>query len=263
MTTKRVEPAIGLVSFSCPHCGALAHQTWHTTYAVAAEEPPRQIDQAEVQVYLNKPQISMDRKQEMLAYCHRITSGEVFLDPSKDDHYGRPDARNLFITQCYSCEAYAVWIHNRIVYPRIQTSDFVPNSDLNPDIKRDFNEAAAILDISPRGAAALLRLCIQKLCIQLGQPGKHLDTDIAALVKAGLDVHIQQALDIVRVVGNNAVHPGALDLRDDRATASHLFELINVIADNRITQPARVSALYGQVVPPNTQAAIKNRDGQP
>jgi hypothetical protein len=263
MTTNRVEPSIDLVSFSCPYCGALAHQTWFNAYAVKLEQTPFQFDPASLQGYLNDPQISREQKNRMVEYSGRITSGDVFLDPSKEDHYSKPVIQNLFISRCFSCEADAVWIHNRVVHPRVLSAAFAPNQDLDPDIQRDFNEAAAILDISPRGAAALLRLCIQKLCVQLGQPGKHLDTDIAALVKGGLDVHIQQALDIVRVVGNNAVHPGALDLRDDRATASHLFGLINVIADNRITQPARVKALYAQVVPPATQAAIKKRDGQP
>jgi hypothetical protein len=263
MSAKHVEPAIDLVSFNCPHCGALAHQTWCNVYAVKLDGVPLQLDPDFVQRYLNDPNVSREQKNDMVDFSGRINSGEVFLDAAKEDHYGRPVVQNLAISHCFSCEANAVWVHDRIVYPRIQGSAFVPNADLNPDIKRDFNEAASILDISPRGAAALLRLCIQKLCIQLGQPGKHLDTDIATLVKSGLDVHVQQALDIVRVVGNNAVHPGALDLRDDRAAASHLFELVNVIADNRITQPARVKALYSQVVPPQTQAAIKKRDGQP
>jgi hypothetical protein len=39
--------------------------------------------------------------------------------------------------------------------------------------------------------------------------------DIGELVKAGLPLEIQQSLDIVRVVGNNQVHPGILDVRDD------------------------------------------------
>ena len=88
-------------------------------------------------------------------------------------------------------------------------------------------ESRTILDLSPRGAAALLRLCIQKLCKQLGQPGKNINDDIAALVKAGLDPKIQKALDIVRVIGNECVHPGTMDLRDDREIAAKLFVLVN------------------------------------
>jgi hypothetical protein len=263
MSTNRIEPSVKLVSFSCPHCGALAHQTWYEAYVVKLEQEPPEFDASAMQAYLNSPQVSFREKQGMLEYQDRIRSGDIFMEASKQDHYCLPKIRNLFVSRCYSCEADAVWIHDRVVYPRLQNSAFTPNTDLAIDIQRDFNEAASIVDLSPRGAAALLRLCIQKLCVQLGQPGKRLDSDIAALVQKGLDVHIQQALDIVRVVGNNAVHPGELDLRDDDATASALFSLVNVIAESLITQPARVNALYAQLVPPTTQAAIKKRDGQP
>ena len=120
-------------------------------------------------------------------------------------------------------------------------------------------EAKAIVNKSPRGAAALLRLCIQKLCEQLGEKGKNINDDIANLVKIGLPVKIQQALDVVRVIGNNAVHPGQIDLRDDQDTAMKLFELINVIAEVMITQPKEVERLY-QSLPQTAREAIQKRD---
>ena len=129
---------------------------------------------------------------------------------------------------------------------------------MDDDIRADFEEARTILDLSPRGAAALLRLCIQKLCKQLGKPGKNLN-DIASLVTDGLDAQIQRALDIVRVVGNEAVHPGTMDLKDDRQTAAKLFELVNLIAYDRITRPNTVQALFSGL-PPDKIAAIEKRD---
>jgi hypothetical protein len=81
------------------------------------------------------------------------------------------------------------------------------------------------------------------------------------LVKAGeIPQRVQQALDIVRVVGNNVVHPGQIDLRDDRDTALRLFQLVNLIADRAITQPKEVEDVYA-ALPESARKQIEHRDG--
>jgi hypothetical protein len=137
-----------------------------------------------------------------------------------------------------------------------------PNQDLPDDINQDFEEARAIVGRSPRGAAALLRLCIQKLFVHLGEKGKNLDKDIANLVSKGLNPTIQKALDIVRVIGNESVHPGVIDLNDDRDTANKLFDLVNIIADQMITHPKNVTKLYNDKIPEEKRKAIDDRDGK-
>jgi hypothetical protein len=127
------------------------------------------------------------------------------------------------------------------------------------DIKADYEEARAILSASTRGACALLRLVVQKLCINLGEPGKDLNTDIGRLVKRGLLPHVQQALDAVRFIGNEAVHPGTIDLKDDPATATALFGAINLIVEQLITAPKNAAALYA-ALPETKVAAIEKRD---
>jgi hypothetical protein len=147
----------------------------------------------------------------------------------------------------------------RLVFPTAAQGP-LPNADLPDEIKKDYQEARGIAPQSPRGASALLRLCIQKLCIHLGETGENLNADIGALVARGLPKKIQQALDTVRVVGNGSVHPGALDLRDDLPTALKLMELVNIIADVMITQPQQVEALYDKMLTPGQKDGIAKRD---
>ena len=104
-----------------------------------------------------------------------------------------------------------------LIWPRTMTAP-IAHPDLPDDLRSDYDEARSIVDLSPRGAAALLRLTIEQLCTGLAGE-KKLDKAIGALFHRGLLVQVQQALDVLRVVGNNAVHPLELDLRDDRPTA--------------------------------------------
>jgi len=164
----------------------------------------------------------------------------------------------LSIALCAHCNGYSIWYQTVMVEPS-ESSAPPPNSDMPDDVKRDYVEASGILSKSPRGTAALLRLAIQKLSIHLGQAGNNLNSDIAALVKQGLPLKLQQAADAVRVIGNNAVHPGQIDLTDDEPTATGLFDLVNLICDYLISQPKRVEEMY-QKLPERQRAAIQERD---
>ena len=150
------------------------------------------------------------------------------------------------MSNCTHCGEWLTWYRGSIVVPDVSGAP-PANDDLNEDIKVDYMEAVSISTKSPRGAAALLRLCVQKLCKQLGEEGKNIDKDIGSLVAKGLDIRIQQALDIVRVIGNESVHPGEIDLRDEPETAGMLFTLVNAIADQMITQPKLRDELYGKL----------------
>jgi len=127
------------------------------------------------------------------------------------------------------------------------------------DIKNDFDEARSVLAVSPRSSAALLRLCVQKLCIELGEPGKNINEDIGRLVAKGLSPKVQKALDVVRVVGNEQVHPGTLDVRDNPEIAAKLFALVNFIVDDQISKPKLIDELY-QKIPDDKLKGIKDRD---
>lgn len=107
----------------------------------------------------------------------------------------------------------------------------------------------------------MLRLCIQKLMPILGEKGENLNDDIGSLVKKGLRPEIQMALDSVRVIGNEAVHPGVLDFNDDEDTAPIMFEQINLIVEHVITAKKKAEAAYSKI-PQSKRDAIARRDGK-
>lgn len=127
-------------------------------------------------------------------------------------------------------------------------------------VKLVYLEAASIYRKSPRGAAALLRLGIQILCKELGESGTNINTDIKHLVAKGLPSIVQQSLDIVRVTGNEAVHPGQIDT-DDPAVVGSLFDLTNIVVQYMISLPKQVGDLYN-ALPEDKVSAIEIRDSK-
>ena len=187
---------------------------------------------------------------------------QAYAKQSWFDALYRPNSMYLIngLTSCYCehCNDYSLWLGEKMLYP-FNCSIPLPNADLPREVVEDYNEAREILNSSPRGAAALLRLSIQKLCRFLGEKGENINLDIKNLVSKGLPLKVQQSLDILRVVGNNAVHPGKIDLKDNKELATALFGLVNIIADVMITQPKHVEELYGGL-PANLLESIEKRD---
>ena len=70
---------------------------------------------------------------------------------------------------------------------------------------------------------------------------------------------VQQALDYCRVIGNNAVHPGEINIDDDPNVAHSMFEMINFIVEDRITRPKKIAELYS-ALPEGAIKAVKKRD---
>lgn len=166
---------------------------------------------------------------------------------------------NVHVSKCFSCNGVAVWHADELIYPASKIS-VPPNEGMPNDVKTVFLEASEIVDKSPKGASALLRLCVQKLMPHLSEKGDNINDDIASLVRKGLDTRIQKALDVVRVVGNNAVHPGQIDLDDDKTIAANLFGLVNLIVETQITQKKHIDQLFDAVVPDRVKAQIEKRD---
>ena len=250
---KYVSPSVKETAFNCPHCGALAKQTW---YSVHADRMKKDDLPTIVGLDFDLNNFPQELRDTLRDWVQKSALGRPFFEANSK--YRSIDVNNMWLSDCFNCNEPSVWIYDKLVYP--QKGEAPPaNPDLPADVRRDYDEASTILDLSPRGSAALLRLGIQKLCKELGQSGKNINEDIKALVATGLDTRIQRALDAVRVIGNEAVHPGQLDLRDDRAMAESLFRLMNLIADRMISEPKHVDEVYNSL-PERARSAIEKRD---
>jgi Domain of unknown function (DUF4145) len=266
MSRAPVPPSLGADSFSCPHCGALAHQNWFKVIPESFESGGRpQVLTPELSNKLRKKlETSSDDEDEdkddkhLRALLTRFEKNEVTYFTRRHSSQSYWEMVNVAFSQCHSCDGFAIWVKDGLVFPSHDVA-ILPHDDMPNDVKTDFVEAAEIVSKSPRGAAALLRLAIQKLMPHLEEGGDNLNASIANLVKKGLDKKVQQALDVVRVTGNNAVHPGELDLKDDTATAMQLFALVNIIVQSTISAKTQIEAMYASL-PSGALKAIEKRD---
>ncbi|PSJ91070.1 DUF4145 domain-containing protein [Brevibacillus fortis] len=141
---------------------------------------------------------------------------------------------------CYRCHGLSIWQKEKIVYPY----------------------SGGIANQSPRASVALLRLAVQMLMPHVGERGRKIDDDIKNLVSKGLPDQIQKALDSLRVIGNNAVHPGEINIADDYETAASLFDLLNIIIHHFISTQKMIDSIY-EKLPESARARIADRDGKP
>lgn len=164
----------------------------------------------------------------------------------------------IYIAVCQNCKKKNIWLDNKYVYPDVVAEE--PNPDMPESVKQLYEEAGLIYNKSPRAACALLRLAIDRLCNELGENDRDINKNIGALVRKGLPQSVQQALDVVRVVGNKAVHPGQISFDvDDKGTATMLMRLLNIIVERMITEPNEINSLY-QELPESVKESIERRD---
>ena len=228
------DPELDRDGFTCPRCGAFAHQEWDAAY------------------------LQRDGNADLIQAVEIVGARRI--------EWG------LKVARCRRCKVFSVWVtrthtgasgtiykEGHLVWPRRTTAPFA-NEGMPGSVREFYDEARSVLADSPRSSAAMLRLAIQQLCIELGLPGKNLNSDIGELVKRGLDARAQKALDAVRVIGNGSVHPGQIDLKDDLDTANKLFRLVNIIVQEVITDKEMVDRLYDEKVPESKKEQTQKRD---
>ena len=193
-------------------------------------------------------------------HCGAIAKQDWWMRRWDGNQFDHDKAKHpLRVGTCQHCTKRTLWVEDKMYFPDTGNAPF-PNPEMPESVLRLYIEASSISSKSPRGAAALLRLSIQVLCQELGEPGKNINTDVGNLVKKGLPEIVQQSLDIVRVTGNDAVHPGQIDT-DNPETVGQLFDLVNIIVEYMIALPKKVSGIYNSL-PADKVKGINDRDGK-
>jgi hypothetical protein len=171
--TKLVPPQLGISSFSCPHCGAFTHQTWFRLFLDGfdkGETPTLAKYDAVARVHVERME-DKGQRERLSKFIERLQKNTITYRVLKESRYSNREVVNAWLSLCYTCDGFAVWVDENIVYP-LKNSEVAAHDDMPGDVRADFNEAASIANQSPRGAAALLRLAIQKLMPHLNQKGK-------------------------------------------------------------------------------------------
>lgn len=164
------------------------------------------------------------------------------------------------VVQCTAteCLKFSIWHDETMVFP-LKRQGEKPHSDMPEDVLAIYNEAREVAPISRKSAAGLLRLALQMLVDEL-EPGRgKIDAKIGALVQKGLAPEVQQAMDVLRVVGNESVHPGEINLDADDDLLPGLFNLVNIIVEQVVARPKHIGGLFSKL-PQSKLAAIEKRD---
>ncbi|MFL2659591.1 MAG: DUF4145 domain-containing protein [Alphaproteobacteria bacterium] len=166
----------------------------------------------------------------------------------------------LTAQKCHVCDNTILWHGEIMLLPDNSSTAPPATSDMPDDVKKFYNEARSIVNKSPAGACALLRLSLQHLLPHIGGKGKTINDGIKDLVKKGLnDDTIQESLDYCRIIGNEAVHPGQIDFQDKPDIAYQIFDCLNFIVEEMISRKNKIKSITKNL-PDNKKQAIKQRD---
>lgn len=192
-------------AFNCPFCSAYSHMKWQELFGFA--------DRKNTNIYESK--------------CSRCNKSSYWRQYEK-----------------VSATSESPISLGEMIYPDFEPS-LPPEQDMPEDVLQEYIEASKVYSKSPRAAAALLRLGLQKLCIHLGGEGKNINVDLRTLASNNvLPPEVIQVADTIRITGNQAVHPGEMNPEDVDYVAGKMFDLLNYIVRRAITEPKFFKELY-------------------
>lgn len=236
------EPIVS--SFKCPNCSAIAAQN-ASVYKVKLDKLP-------------ETSIAKFKDNIVVLTCHSCSNESIWLTrKAVAIHQSTFD----YLKDDERFDNHKNYEFEKILYPSTYNDAPEPDSDMPYDVLDIYKESCLVLQYSPRSSAALTRLAIEKLVNHLDAEGDNLNQKIGNLSKKGLGDDVIKMLDIVRIFGNNAVHPGIIEIEDDKSTALFLLEFTNLIVRDTISRKKRMEEFYSKI-PEERRKAIEKRNAK-
>lgn len=229
MTQKHKNPVFRERTFTCPHCGIHAEQKWRDALWQDSNNG-RDVVSAFSQE-INKEGVDAHQAINNIVSSFRTFSWEMHA------------------AYCQACDKPSFWLQgvdesssdHIMINPTRAGVEPLPEG-ASETIQKLYDEADAIATISPRAAAALLRITIEVLCKEiLDEQGKYKDDMnlqkmLTELKKSGkFNDEAMKAMDNLRQIGNKVLHEGKIELKEN-INPSSLFYLVRFVVNEFITR---------------------------
>jgi hypothetical protein len=227
-----IQPQLGAESFSCPHCNTVAHQDWYSLFLKPENAGEVRVLTPETVIVgtLRQGDAQRENIKEIDQFVERLKKNELTYEYQKHPHPLKVKMANLHISNCHSCNGFSLWVGGILVFPT--------RIDKTPElVEKDLEEATAILNKFPRGATALMRVCIQKLVPLLEDNGKELNQRVSSLVRKGLEMEMQQAMEVLQLLRSDPVQLSQLESHaDNKKTALRFLDSLKEVLERRMSQ---------------------------
>ncbi len=251
MTYKIIKPEKKKANFTCPVCNVVAEQDWIDSHIVS-----ERIGSFNTHLYLeNRNKYQSHISERIRNFIDQILNQYIY------NFIGKIIPNDLSISRCNACKDISIWVGDKMIHPKQLTAPLA-HIDMPKPVKELYEEARLISNDSPRAAAALLRVALEKLTEELGEKTGTLNNRIGNLHKRGLPKTVISSLDIVRIFANEGgAHAGEIDLTGEYGVeiVNTLFWLVNIIVEKTISEPKEIKKKFDQISK-NKRDGIKNRD---
>ena len=234
-------------SFNCPHCRVYSRQEWgylrSRDFNDEDYDSNTEYDSPELVDY----NTGYEYPDSNIKYVGPDPLGDICLDDS------------FAVSRCYHCKKWVLWKDLKIIYPRSITVEN-PNPDMPEVAKGWYMESAQILQDSPRASAALLRLALQEIINKVVKGGEKNDiNENIRILSKEVDEDTWKAMDLIRIIGNNAVHPGEIQVEEENT--EYMYNLLNIIVQKTISNKKQIGDRFKRL-PKSIKESINRRNNK-